>query len=175
MLANVIAFQVGWFACVLGAALGWPLIGTAVALAIVAWHVRQARPARAELALILIAAAIGALFDSVLTALRWIVYPIGTLIPGTAPYWIVMLWMLFATTLNVSLSWLKHRLAVAIVFGAIGGPLAYLGGAKLGALELANRPAALLALALGWAILMPMLLAVASRYDGYAYRRVRTR
>ena len=45
MLLNFVAFQCGWFACVLGAARGWPWAGTAVAGAIVGAHVlRAARP-----------------------------------------------------------------------------------------------------------------------------------
>ena len=36
MVVNFVAFQVGWFACVLGAARGWPLLGPLVALAILA-------------------------------------------------------------------------------------------------------------------------------------------
>lgn len=164
---NFIAFQFGWFACVLGAAHGLAWAGTGVALAIVAWHLSRANAPSAELMLILIAAGIGAVWDSGLVALGWIRYSSGALIEGTAPHWIVALWMLFATTLNVSLGWLKRSMAVAAVFGALGGPLAYFGGAKLGALELVEQGAALAALALGWAVLTPLLLQVARRYDGY--------
>jgi len=167
VIVNFIAFQLGWFACVLGAAHGMPWAGTGVALAIVAWHLARADEPRLELVLVLIAAGIGAVWDSGLAALGWIRYPSGVLIEGTAPHWIVALWMLFATTLNVSLAWLKRSVPLAVAFGALGGPLAYFGGAKLGALELAEQGAALAALALGWAVLTPLLLQVARRYDGY--------
>jgi hypothetical protein len=164
---NLIAFQLGWFACVLGAAYGFAWAGTGLALAIVAWHIGRAGAPRAELALILIAAAIGALWDSGLAALGWIRYPSGVLIEGLAPHWIVALWMLFATTLNVSLGWLKRSMPLAAAFGALGGPLAYLGGARIGALELVEQGAALTALALGWAVFTPLLLQIARRYDGH--------
>jgi hypothetical protein len=167
VIVNFIAFQLGWFACVLGAAHGMPWAGTGVALAIVAWHLARANEPRPELVLILVAAGIGALWDSGLAALGWIRYSSGVLIDGTAPHWIVALWMLFATTLNLSLGWLKRNMVLAAVFGALGGPLAYFGGAKLGALELVEPGAALGALALGWAVLTPLLLQVARRYDGY--------
>jgi len=161
ILVNFVAFQLGWFACVLGAAHGLPWAGTGVALAIVAWHLTRAARPGAELVLVLIAAGIGALWDSGLSALGWIRYPSGVLIEGTAPYWIVAMWMLFATTLNVSLAWLRRNLPLAAVFGALGGPLAYLGGAKLGALTFGAQEAALVALALGWAVLTPLLLRLA--------------
>ena len=168
ILVNFVAFQLGWFACVLGAAHGLPWAGTGVALAIVAWHLTRAARPGAELVLVLIAAGIGALWDSGLSALGWIRYPSGVLIEGTAPYWIVAMWMLFATTLNVSLGWLKPRMALAALFGALGGPLAYLGGAKLGALTFGAQEAALVALSLGWAVLTPLLLRLARPEAAYA-------
>jgi len=168
VLVNFVAFQLGWFACVLGAAHGLPWAGTGVALAIVAWHLTRAARPRAEIGLVLIAAGIGALWDSGLSALGWIRYPSGVLIEGAAPYWIVAMWMLFATTLNVSLAWLRRNLPLAAVFGALGGPLAYLGGAKLGALTFGAQEAALVALALGWAVLTPLLLRLARPEAAYA-------
>ena len=166
-LINFLAFQLGWFACVLGAAHGVPWAGTGIALAIVAWHLTRAGQPRQELILVVAAAGIGALWDSLLPALGWIQYPNGVLFAGTAPHWMVALWMLFATTLNVSLAWLKRSLPLAIAFGAIGGPLAYFGGARLGALVFVEPIHALVALAIGWAVLTPVLVIIARRYDGF--------
>jgi hypothetical protein len=167
VLRNFIGFQVGWLACVLGAAYGLAWAGTTVALAIVGWHLAQALRPRAELMLVLITATLGATFDSVLTALGWVHFPHGTLLTGAAPHWMVALWMLFATTLNVSLRWLKRSALLAALFGLIGGPLAYLGGAKLGAVVFVEQRAALLTLAIGWMLLTPLLLRVARRFDGF--------
>lgn len=167
-LANFIAFQFGWFACVLGAAWGQPWVGSGIALVIIAWHLTRATQPRRELVLILAAAGIGAMWESLLVTLGWIQYPNGMLLDGTAPHWMIALWMLFATTLNVSLGWLKRSLLLGLVFGAIGGPLAYFGGARLGALEFIDPTAALTALAVGWGLLTPLLLVIARRWDGYA-------
>jgi hypothetical protein len=166
VIINFINFQLGWFACALGAAWGAPWVGVAVVLIIVAWHLSRMVAPRRELTLIVAAAVIGALWESLLVALGWIQYPNGMLIEGTAPVWMIALWMLFATTLNVSLGWLKRSLPLAILFGAIGGPLAYLGGAKLGALVFVHETTALVALAIGWGVLTPVLLLLARRYDG---------
>jgi len=171
VLINFIAFQIGWFACVLGAAWGWPWAGIGIALAIVTWHLSRVAQPRQELVLVGAAAVVGVLWDSLLPLLGWIRYPNGMLVTNTAPLWMVTLWMLFATTLNVSLAWLKNRLWLAIPFGALGGPLAYLGGEKLGALELVEPMAALAALAIGWALLTPALLWLARRYDGVVNAR----
>ena len=168
MITNFVFFQIGWFACVLGGAHDWPWLGTSIALVIVGWHVARAVRPRDELVLILIAAGIGAVFDSALVALGWVAYHSETLIPGTAPYWIGTLWMLFATTLNVSLRWMRRSGLAASALGAVGGPLAYWSGARLGDMEFVVTIAATAAIALGWAVLVPYLVWLAQRFDGCA-------
>jgi hypothetical protein len=168
LLANFILFQVGWFACVLGGAHGTPWLGAGVALAIVAWHVGRAVRPRDEGILLLIAAGVGGAADTALVATGWVQYASGTLVAGTAPYWLVAMWMLFATTLNVSLRWLRRFPLAAVALGAIGGPLAYWAGARLGAMQFLVPVAATVALAAGWAVLTPLLVGLARRFDGYA-------
>jgi len=66
----------------------------------------------------------------------------------------------------VSMRWLRGRWRLAAIFGMVGGPLAYLGGQKLGGIELVNEVAALAALGIGWAVMMPVLLSLAENFDG---------
>jgi hypothetical protein len=167
MLANFIAFQIGWFACVLGGAHDRPWLGTGIALVIVAVHVARAARPRDEAILVVLCAGIGFVFDSALVSLGWVAYPSGVLAPGTAPHWIVALWMLFATTLNVSLRWLRRMPAAAFGLGALGGPLAYWGGARLGGMTFAEPLAATVALAIGWAVLTPVMVGLSRRFDGF--------
>ncbi len=164
---NFAAFQCGWFACVLGAAHGRPYAGIGAVAAIAIAHVATAVQPRAELALLGLAAGIGATWDSLLAATGWMSYAPGALVAGTAPLWIVALWVLFATTLNRSLAWLKPRLPLGAALGAIGGPLAYVGGERLGAISFHHEAAALMAQAIGWAVLTPLLLRLAQRHDGW--------
>ncbi len=166
LLVNFLAFQAGWFSCVLGAAYGYPLIGPVAVLLAVCLHLMMAYQPRKELALVLLAAVIGALFDSLLLRTGWLTYPNGILWAGTAPYWIVAMWLLFATTLNVSLRWLRERYLIAALFGLIGGPMSYYAGAKLGGLTFINMQAALSALAVGWALITPLLVWLSERLDG---------
>lgn len=116
----------------------------------------------------LLSLGLGLVFDSLLVWQGWLQYSSGIVFSNVAPYWIVALWGLFATLLNISLRWMRGRWFIAAVFGAIGGPAAYYGGLRLGALEFGNMPAGLLALAIGWAVLTPLLLALSSHFDGYA-------
>lgn len=164
---NFILSQIGWFACVLGAANGWPLAGALVALALIALHLWAVAEPRLEAALIVVAGGLGLLLDSLLLNLGLTRYPSGMLSPYLAPYWIVAMWMLFATTLNLSLRWLKDRSALAALFGALGGPLAFYAGHRLGAVDFAEPQwHSLAALAVTWALAMPLVFALAARWDG---------
>jgi hypothetical protein len=162
---NVFLFQLGWFACVLGAARGYAREGTILALAIVAGYVACAKRPRRELLLVAAAALLGAIFDSLLAMSGWLRYDEGVLFQGTAPYWIVAMWALFAITLNVSMRALRSRPWLGALLGVIGGPAAYYAGAKLGALTLVQPLPALAALAIGWALATPLLFALALRLE----------
>ncbi len=168
-LSNFLAFQLGWFACVLGAAHQQPWLGTAVSCGIIVWHLMRARSPGRELTLVLLAGLLGLAMDSVLVSLGLIRYSSGTLIEGAAPHWIVAMWMLFATTLNITFRWLKSRRLLAAALGAVAGPLAYFGGAGLGAADLVgNMTLALSAVGVVWALSMPLLMWLSNRYDGVA-------
>jgi hypothetical protein len=166
-LINLAAFQFGWFACVWGGANELPALGAVAVAVIVAIHLLYTahRPIP-ELCLILLAGLIGVAWDSALVALGWLSYPSGNFASGFAPYWIIAMWMLFATTLNVSLGWLKQRALLGVLMGAIGGPLAYYAGFKLGGVEFNTMALGLGAQAAGWAILMPLLSLLAQRFNG---------
>ena len=80
------------------------------------------------------------------------------------------MWLLFATTLNVSMRWLRNKGWLAAFFGLIGGPLTYFAGEKLGGIILVDQITALVALGIGWAVMMPMLLRLSEYFDGFAER-----
>ena len=164
---NFIAFQVAWFACVLGGANDRVLAGTMVVGAVIGLHLALAQRPLPEALLVAVAAVIGLVWDSWLVALGLMSYPTGNIAPGLAPYWIVAMWALFATSLNLSMAWLKGRPWLAALFGAVGGPLAYLAGERLGGLQMPDPVLALGAQALGWAVLLPMLTRLATRLNGF--------
>jgi hypothetical protein len=101
----------------------------------------------------------------VLVQAGWVRFEAGVVLEGAAPYWMVALWALFATTLNESMRMLQTRPWIAAAFGAVGGPLAYYAGARMGALDLVQPAAMLAALAVGWALATPLLLSLARRLN----------
>jgi hypothetical protein len=171
LVINALGFQAAWLCAVGGAAADRVWLGPAAALALVGWHAfTAARPAR-ELAGVWSVAALGTAWDSVAAAAGLIEYRGGAIVASAAPYWIAALWLAFATTLNVSLDWLRGRHALGALLGAVAGPFCYLAADTLGALRLVAMPGALLAQAAAWAVLLPLTVALAARFDGVAAAR----
>ena len=167
-LANFVVFEAAWFVCILGVAHGQTLWGTAAVVAAIGWHVAiSARPA-AELALVAILCAIGLVVESLVVAQGHVAYPAGQPVAWLAPYWMVALWGEFGIALNVTLRWLKRRPLLAVVLGAVFGPLSFLGGVRLGGARFVDEPAALVTLACMWAVLMPLVMWISDRFDGVA-------
>ena len=165
MKANIInfsLFQIGWFAAILGAAHGYVYPGIFAALMILIIHIKLTKADQSELKLYAFTALIGFIFDGLMQFFNFIIYfnP-GWPFPLT-PLWIVVMWLLFAMTLNHSLSWLKRRYVLSFVFGALGGPLAYVAGEKLGAVEITSD-LSLVILAISWAMITPLLMKYSDR------------
>lgn len=157
---NLGAFQAAWLATVLGAAQGLPWLGPVAVLAAVGLHLVQSWAHVCELGLLFAALLLGVVFEHILFIAGLTRYA-GD--PAWVPLWMLALWPLFATTLNVSLAWFKPRPILASLAGAVAGPLAYAGGEALGAIRLEGF--ALWALALGWAVAFPLLLTLARRIE----------
>ena len=158
---NVLLFQAAWFAAVLGAARGLFWLGPLSMIPVLALHLALQEDRRGEAKLLLIAALLGFIFDTVFVA-SGVFMPLQHLFPRPfSPPWMICLWLNFAATLNVSMVWLRQRYLLAALFGAIGGPLAYYGGAKLGATEALPTLSGLLLLAVGWGVMTPLLVRLA--------------
>ena len=163
---NFVVFQAAWFAAVLGAAHQIPLWGTACVIAAIAWHLSVSARPRREAALVGLACLIGFFFESAVASRGHVVYPSGQPVEGLAPYWMVALWGELAIALNVTMRWLKPRLWLASIFGAVGGPMAFSAGAALGGALFVDKPAALITLTFGYALLMPVMVWLSNRFDG---------
>lgn len=171
-VANFVVSQSGWFAAVLGAAHGHPLAGTLCVVAAIGWHLAlSARPAQ-EARLVLLASLIGGVVETFIVLQGNVVYPSGQPVALLAPYWMVALWGLFAIGLNVTLRGLRGRPWLAATLGAIAGPAAFAAGVRLGGAQFVHPISALVVLALVWAVLVPVLVRLATRCDGVSVPEV---
>jgi hypothetical protein len=135
-LLNYVAYQLGWLAAILGAAAGYGTAGALIGFTLTAGHVLLARDRRGELTLVAAALACGVLVESWQIAsgtYRVLADPGPGVVP---PAWLLALWAQFATTFRFSLRRIMTDPRAALVFGALGGPIAFLAGERLGAVVL---------------------------------------
>jgi hypothetical protein len=168
LVVNLVGYQCAWLACVIGAARQLPAFALAVAVAVMLLHLSTAAQPLRELVLIGIAAATGLLFETGLVASGWVRINEATLLGGSVPFLMVALWGVFATTLNVALRSLRRRYLLSALLAAVGAPLAYLAGSRLGAIQWVETLPALTLISVGWAIQQPLLMRSAQRFDGFA-------
>ena len=163
-LANFIAFQAGWWACILGAANDRPLIGPAVVVALIAVHLAVTRR-RGELALVLFAVLLGLVLDGGLSAAGLLQFDASDApFVGPLPLWMVALWANFAPSLGHALGWMRRRYWLGLLFGVLGGPSTYYAGTRLGALQFGDDPVtSLIGITLVWALAMPLMLLATER------------
>jgi hypothetical protein len=168
-LINFVAFQFGWFACVLSAANNQPLLGVVCALLLLSLHFSLSTQVRRDLVLVSAIALIGSSWDSLLTWQQLMQFSSGQYHQNIAPIWISAMWLMFASTINVSLRWLYRRYFLAAMLGAIAGPLAYQGGAALGAVTLQQPVITMAIMSVGWALMMPLFVKLAQRIEQPVY------
>ena len=168
MLQNFVLFQIGWFGCVIsGASKDYSWAGMVIVAIIVTIHLSRATYMLDEIMLIATTTVVGTAWDSTLTIAGLFAFSNGVIISWLVPLWMVAMWALFATTLNVSMKWMKDRYILAAVFGAAGGPLAYYAGHRIGAVDFNNTLQAMIAVSVGWAVIMPGLMYMTKRFNGY--------
>lgn len=150
---NFACFQVGWLICVLYPGL---LAAGLVLLFLVAHFVLVSQKRFSELQFIGLGTVVGAALD-----LLWFRTGILASTQGEVvltPPWLVAIWAIFMTTLSHSLNWISRRVWLAFVLAPMAGPFAYWSASKLGAVTLPELVPSLLALALGWLVVFPLLL-----------------
>ena len=161
---NLLAYQTAWFSCVFGAAYDRIEISYWVCAGALILNTFLSRTRYIDWTLVLITGVLGGLFESLVLNEHWVIYK-ATAIPSIAPIWIILLWMVFGTTLNHSLHWLQRKLTLSVLFGLLGGPVAWYAGSRIGALELVPGPVTYIVIGLGWAILMPLLAYIAQNLN----------
>jgi hypothetical protein len=153
-LINIASYNLIWLICVLGGN-RWAWIGLALVGCHFLFSSRRIQDGVLAGAFLLA----GLVIDGILNALGFFSFRSGGF---PIPFWLMTIWLALATLPHHSLAWMKGRHLINALFGAVGGPLAYWGGVRLGAASF-NWPLldSLLILALMWAIfwVLAMMLA----------------
>ncbi len=162
-ILNLVGFNAVWCASVIGAANGYPALGPLVLIALIL--LQQSRgPESMAWPLLLSAGALGYAADSLMVLTGVLRFAAKASLGGPSPIWMVALWVAFATTLRSSLGWLRGRYVLGAMLGAVSGPLSYLAGQRLGAIEyLQGDGVGLSSVAAEWLVAMPALLLIESR------------
>jgi len=159
-LINLALFQLGWLVCVLGGN-AYAVAFTLIALFLHRWLLVENPREWLLIAGIVLG---GCLWDAALARSGVIRY--GDDLVAGIPLWLVCLWVLFATTFMHSLLWLRRYLWLAAVLAAVLGPASYWFGSNLAEAELrAPLMASLAIMAAGWALLFPVGIYFAGRFD----------
>ncbi|MDO7896043.1 DUF2878 domain-containing protein [Pseudomonas citrulli] len=155
LLANALWLQAGWWICVLGTQRPWLLLLVPIGLAV---HLRLCPDVTAEVKAVLRVGLVGCVLDSALGL--WGVFRFDT---WPLPLWLALLWLVLASGLRHSLAWAGRPCWRGALLGALGGPLAYLGGARVAGVELplGGLETGLL-LTPVWALAFPLLMRLAA-------------
>jgi hypothetical protein len=155
IIFNLIAFKIGWVSAVFGATKGLPWLGP---LWILMWAISflvWKRKLKTGWVLLVGAAIIGYILDSVMVLLNFIEFPPEVRFGAPSPFWMVAMWVNFAATLRYSLGWMRDRFILGAIIGLVLGPLAYIAGSGLGAIEITSG---IFPIAIEWLIGIPLLL-----------------
>lgn len=149
-ILNILVFQIGWLLCVIGGNLV-AMIYTALALL---FHHRFIVTQASEWRILLLIALGGLLLDSFMVAIGVMHFNVNDF--AGLPIWLMCLWLLFATTFQHGLGWLRRYLWLATLAAALFGPMSYWLGANLTEASIATPvPTSLAIMAMAWALLFP--------------------
>lgn len=165
-VVDFIAFQVIWVACVWGAgkAHGW--LGPASLACWLPIYIFLSKRRKEEALLALACGLIGFGVDTLHIRLGTFSAPRFILPPPLCPVWLLALWINMAPLINSNLKWLHGRYFLAMLFGALGGPLAYWAGMRFGAISFGHQlPVGLFVLACAWAVIFPLLIWISKRLE----------
>lgn len=176
-LVNYTLYQIGWFACVLGAASRRPWTGCLIGMILIGVHVALSVERVLEVRLMVLATAVGAAVEVIQISAGTYRFTSGTVTDALPPPWLLALWAQFATTFRFSLRSVVMRPVLAVLFGAAGGPTAFLAGERLGAVTLLPPLGqSLLRLSISWAVALVVFSAVVRRVAperDAGYKRIR--
>lgn len=155
-------FYVAWYGIVASAAMERVYLGLLLSAVVLIAHFYMIERRVHEALLMLIIVSVGFVIDTSLIhygVLRF-ASP-NPLNPDVAPFWILALYAVISTSINHSFSYIGQHMWLVAGFGAIGAPVCYFFGAKLGAAELLfPHYGSLFVLSIVWLFYLPLMFKI---------------
>lgn len=126
---NIVLYQTVWFGSVL--AQNYFVLPVLLLLSV---HFYLCQNRRDEMLVVVLCAASGILGDALLTRAGVFGFEPSQLM-FIVPFWLMAIWVGFASTLRHGLAFLVKRPPVAVLAAGIGAPIVYLAAARLGAVQ----------------------------------------
>jgi len=120
-IVNGVLFQVGWILSVFYGNFAALIVAVIAATVYALFYMRST----GEVLMIALIVAVGITGDVILGLSAVLDYPTGALLP---PFWMMTLWLLFATTVPWALRWLVTKQFWFVTLCVICGPLSYVVG-----------------------------------------------
>ena len=153
-IVNASLYNIGWLACVYGG----NEIAIVTGLVIFTVHFLWIKNHPYEWLIILSIMCLGILVDSIWFYTGIIQNHDQSLL---IPLWLIVLWAIFATTLNNCLQWFQQHLGMVAVIGAVVGPLFYWLGAGISDVKIAEPLVqSLIMIGIAWLFLLPTLFII---------------
>ena len=155
-------FQLTWISCVFGEYCNFPFFGCLIGSIYLIFFFYFQNDKIKKIKICFIYSLIGYSFDSILSFSQIFVFD-SELIVGFLPIWLLFLWPSFTTLFIDILVFLKKRILLAFLIGAILVPPTYYIGIPLGLANSNNLFLAMSIMAFFWGLLM-------SSYAYYLYK-----
>lgn len=153
---NSLGYYAVWFALIIFPKKGQDILAILITLAYIAIHFYFSSCKKEDARLLVIIVGIGLVLDGTFGYMGLFIFNDPLPFLGL-PYWLLLIWIIFALLLNHSLQWLNKSPIIAILAGAIFAPLSYSAGQKLEVLTITNLNQTLGIIAFMWALLLPLL------------------
>ncbi len=156
IFVNILIYQGVWFLGVL-----YGDRGGLIALALLTLHFVLSPRRLADMKMIAFFVAAGLFIDSCMQLFDVLTFFAPS---RPIPFWLVVIWAGLATLPLHGLRWMQGRHFLNVFFGALGGPLAYWAGVRLGAASFPQSMLfSLVVLAVVWAVFWPLAMQVSVR------------
>lgn len=163
-IINYCGFSIVWICCASTPALEMPFLAPIVTIIFLLLHFSVIADNRdKELKLIIFSVLLGIVVDSGFSIMNVVQYN-GAIsyVPNLAPIWILCMWTGFASQVNYAMKYLRGKYPLIAFYGLLA-PLAYIGGEKINAVNIASDNINYIIISIVWSLSFLLLFKVSEK------------